>query len=259
MSKKFIDLLKILRLYELAKIINSQLIKLNPSFRSHQHEMLKFYSQFISKGDKCFDVGANMGNRTDIFLELGASVMVVEPQQACYSFLEKKYKKNPKVKIIKEALGAKKGKAKMMISNASTLSSLSKEWVNKVKNSGRFVDNTWDKTTTVKLTTLDDLITKYGKPVFCKIDVEGFELQVLKGLSKSIKFLSFEFTPEYINSTVSCINHLSAIGDYKYNYSLGESMNLVSLEWMDNKEIREKLVPLSDDVAIFGDVYAKRV
>ena len=27
---------------------------------------IAFYSQFIKKGDLCFDIGANIGNRTDI-------------------------------------------------------------------------------------------------------------------------------------------------------------------------------------------------
>ena len=53
-------------------------------------EMLRFYSRFIHKGDLCFDVGAHMGNRTEIFLKLGANVIAVEPQEDCINQLREK-------------------------------------------------------------------------------------------------------------------------------------------------------------------------
>jgi hypothetical protein len=42
--------------------------------------MTSFYQQFLQPGDLCFDVGANMGNRVEAFLKIGANVVVVEPQ-----------------------------------------------------------------------------------------------------------------------------------------------------------------------------------
>jgi len=36
-------------------------------------------------------------------------------------------------------------------------------------------------------------IETFGKPFYCKIDVEGWELDVLKGLSQPIPLISFEF------------------------------------------------------------------
>ena len=46
----------------------------------------------------------------------------------------------------------------------------------------------------VPVTTLDALIERHGVPSFVKVDAEGFEEEVLQGLSRSIKALSFEFT-----------------------------------------------------------------
>lgn len=218
--------------------------------------MFRLYSQFINKGDLCFDVGANIGNRTEIFLKIGASVVAVEPQDICMQQLRKKYGANNRVMLVHTALGDKDGEAEMVLSDASTISSLSKEWINAVKTSGRFSGHRWDKSVIVPVTTLDKLITDYGKPVFCKIDVEGFEFQVLKGLSQPIKIISFEFTPEFIDSTLNSIKHLSTIETVQFNYSIGESMRLTLSKWVGPEEICEMLESIQDKT-FFGDIYAR--
>jgi hypothetical protein len=70
------------------------------------------------------------------------------------------------------------------------------------------------------MTTLDRLIEQYGTPSFIKIDVEGFEYQVVKGLTQPVKTLSLEFTPEFIESTFKCIDHLQRLGNIRLNYSM---------------------------------------
>jgi len=43
-----------------------------------------FYRVFVAAGDLCFDVGANLGNRTRCFRQLGCTVVAVEPQGECF-------------------------------------------------------------------------------------------------------------------------------------------------------------------------------
>lgn len=222
----------------------------------HRREMLRFYSQFINRGDLCFDVGANLGSKTEIFLKLGATIVAIEPQSFCTQQLKKKYHANSRVILIQKALGEKEGEGELFLSPAQTISSMSKEWINSVKSSGRFQHHTWNKSVTVPMTTLDKLIEEFGEPFFCKIDVEGFEFQVLKGLSQPIRTLSFEFTPEFIDSAIHCIEHLSKIGFVKFNYSVGESMRLALPTWVTNDEMCKILTNLLDKT-IFGDVYAE--
>lgn len=220
------------------------------------HKMIAFYSQFIKPNDLCFDIGANLGNRTEIFLALGASVLAVEPQPLCAQELRKKYEKNDRFTLVEKAVGPSEGEAEMLIASYHTISSMSKEWIHRVKKSGRFTDYQWDEKFVAPMTTLDQLIRDSGIPSFCKIDVEGFEYEVLLGLSRPIQSISFEFTQEYIEAAINSINYLSSIGKYQFNYSLGESMQLTLQNWAERNEICEVLSNLQGDL-LWGDLYAK--
>lgn len=125
-----------------------------------------------------------------------------------------------------------------------------------MKQSGRFSHIQWDREAVVKVITLDDLILTYGVPAFCKIDVEGYEASVIKGLSKPIPALSFEYTSEYFEGTQRVIEHLESLAPYEYNFSLGESMRLTFQNWLDSGDIQAKLASYSNTL-IFGDVYAR--
>jgi hypothetical protein len=132
---------------------------------------------------------------------------------------------------------------------------MASDWIDRVKSTRRFGDIDWRDVQKVRMTTLDSLIRTHGRPAFCKIDVEGYEAVVLKGLSQRIDALSFEFTPEFFDATVESLRHLSAIGYERFNFSFGESMQLALDTWVDGGEILHRLrsVPPS----AFGDVYAR--
>ena len=74
-------------------------------------------------------------------------------------------------------------------------------------------------------------------------------------MSKPINMLSFEFTPELIDSTVNCIKYLNSIGMGKYNYSTGESMEYILPNWVGYEEVVKELQSLKGDTKVFGDVY----
>jgi len=254
----FVKLLRFFRLYN--SVYFTVLAISNVLSR---RKLLRFYSQFVSEGDLCFDIGANIGNRTEVFLKLGAIVVTVEPQDNCMRKLLKKYGNNNNVFLIHKALGAEEGKGNLILSNSHTVSSMSKEWIDSVKDSDMFFTSTsafqWHKTVSVPLTTLDKLIEEYGSPTICKIDVEGFEYQVIKGLSRSVKMISFEFTPtpRLIDLTIESVKHLSTIGTVQFNYSFGESMTLALSEWVDAKKICNILLAIPYKTAFSGDIYAR--
>lgn len=235
------------------------LIKELRDWAIHDLKMLDFYSQFVSPGTLCFDVGANIGNRVKIFLELQADVVAIEPQEKCTQILKKVFGSNHHLRIIQKAVGEREGEAEIMISDSDTLSSMSPEWIEAVKESGRFSEYLWDKKQKVQITTLDHLIQQHGIPQFIKIDVEGFEYQVIRGLSHPIPLISLEFVSERIEPTLNCIDHLAILGDIRLNHSIGESMQFSLESWIEPDEMKRLLSSLSGESNIFGDVYIKSV
>jgi FkbM family methyltransferase len=244
-----------LRLYNMASRAHKAVISRTPSSRRARSRALRFYGDLIGPGDLCFDVGANIGNRTEVFLALGARVVAVEPQQVCLHYLEERFGREPRLTVVGKALGHQEGEAEMLISQAHVLSSLSPEWVRSVQSSGRFRAYAWDRAAVVQVTTLDSLISEYGKPIFCKIDVEGYEAHVLAGLSQPLAAVSFEFVPEFIENALSCIDHLDGLGVSRFNYSIGESMRMEQPAWIGAGDARRMLAELP--VGTYGDVYAR--
>jgi FkbM family methyltransferase len=215
-------------------------------------ERIKFYNQFLKEGDLCFDVGANIGNRTRVFLKLGANVVAVEPQSECVKMLELRYGK--KIKIVKKALGKDENQGVIYIGESSAISSLSQDWINTVSKS-RFKGKQWNQKEVVQITTLDQLIKTYGVPQFCKIDVEGFEEEVLKGLSRKIPYLSLEYAlPEKKTGIVNCLDILSRIGRFECNYTRGEKMELELPRWVSPEELISKLNAIPSPNP-YGDIY----
>jgi len=216
----------------------------------------KFYGSFLQKNDLVFDVGANIGNRVEAFLSIGAKVVAIEPQKDCRRILNIKF--GNKITIVPEGLGDKEEIKTLYIADSNTISSFSKEWIDDVKKD-RFADENWNKTEKIKLTTLEKLISKYGKPKFIKIDVEGFELMVLKGLKQPIDYISIEYTvPEQIEQAKDCVTYLHNISNkYIFNYSLGESMKLELNEFLNYDKFVQLMNTEQFKNSSNGDIYAK--
>lgn len=216
-----------------------------------------FYSALIRPGDLVFDVGANMGNRSKVFRAIGGRVVAFEPQSYCACFLKAAFSGDRAFQLIQAGLSDTEGTLEMHLSKAHVLSTLDTEWIDRMNQGGRFA-NQWDDTETVRVTTLDASINKFGMPAFIKIDVEGHELKVLKGLSRPVPSLSLEFASESLGSIFGCIDHLDSIGLYEYRLSLGETMKFDSASWCDSETIKQMLRECQQaDPLCWGDIYAR--
>jgi FkbM family methyltransferase len=220
---------------------------------------MKLYQDFIQPGDLCFDIGANKGAKARSMLALGAQVVAVEPIGECCEFMRKRY--GDKMQIVQKGIDAEPGTRILNIATYSQLSTFSTTWIDKVQ-ANRFKNVSftldWDKKAEVAMTTLDELIHTYGEPAFIKIDVEGYEYNVLRGLSYGPRVISFEYTvPEGRDQLLDCLDYLSGIEPaYRYNYSFSESDDWALPDFVGPQEF----IALIDEPAFAesgnGDVYA---
>jgi FkbM family methyltransferase len=215
-----------------------------------------FYRRLIQRGDLCFDIGAHVGDRLEHFLDLGARVVAVEPQPRLMAGLRRRFGSDPRVTLIAAALGAAPGRATLAIDPAHpTVASLSPDYIAQAGASHGFRHVRWREQVEVAVTTLDALIAEHGVPVFCKIDVEGYEHAVLEGLSRPLPGLSLEYLPAALDPALVAIARLNRLGNYRFNRSVGESMVLTLPRWMGAAEISAELKRLASESAA-GDVYA---
>jgi FkbM family methyltransferase len=189
---------------------------------------------------------------------MGAAVIGVEPQPSCLRLLRRWYGRRPEITLVGEAVGAQAGVQPLWVSAGTpTLTTLSPAWIAAVQQAESFAAARWQRSITVQVTTLDALIAQYGEPVFCKIDIEGYELEALRGLSRPLAALSFEFIPVSRALAVACVLRLCELGEYEFNWSLGEQHRWQSAQWMSADAMMEVLRSLTS-AEPSGDVYARR-
>jgi FkbM family methyltransferase len=217
----------------------------------------RFYSQFVGRGLLAFDIGAHAGNRTRSWRRLGARVVAVEPQLDFVRLLAWLFRNDEQVTVLPLALGAGEGMGRLLVSERTpTVTTLSADWAAAVGDAESFRGVAWNSGPEVEMTTLDALIARFGAPRFVKVDVEGMEAEVLRGLSTPVPTLSFEYLPAARDRAFACLDRLAELGDYRYNWSVGESHRFAAPGWLEPAAMRERLARMRGDAGS-GDVYAR--
>lgn len=206
----------------------------------------EFYSLFIRRGDLVFDVGANIGNYAETLCGAGATVVAIEPDPRNLKFLRKRLK-GEHVRIEQCALGRKEGIAELHIaSDRDDVSTLSDQWT---KNSIA----AWQGTVQVQMRTLDSLADQYGIPKYVKVDAEGYDAEVLHGMSFQPQMVSFEFFPLDLSVARECIQLLP---EWSFNLVIEERSRFELSQWVNTREILATLANLPPAVQ-YGDVFAR--
>jgi len=214
------------------------------------------HARFLRAGDLAFDIGAHVGDRVSSFRRLGARVVAVEPQPLCHRALRLIHGRDASVRLIEAAVAEMPGRLALQVNRANpTVSTASEAFIGAAAGASGWETQRWDDRIDVASTTLDALIAEHGVPQFTKIDVEGFELAVLRGLTCALPTLSFEFTTIQREVAVACVRRMCDLGQYRFNLALGESQKLTFAAPVSAAGMEACLLALPP-AANSGDVYA---
>jgi FkbM family methyltransferase len=158
--------------------------------------------------------------------------------------------------VLELGLDASPGHRTMSIARDSSMSSMSADFIRISRENGdKWLSGALEITTT----TLDAMILEFGLPVFCKIDVEGMDYDVLRGLSHAIRAISFEYNtqPGLIDVGLHCVARLEELGEYEYNYEIGNGYHLAMPEWLPADDMKRIMSDHLSSCRIFGDVLAR--
>jgi FkbM family methyltransferase len=242
------ELAKKLRVYESARRVSDE-VKWSKTFesvynlthwdsrRAKQNE-LNLFRSLVPAGSLCFDVGANIGDKTNIYLKHQCRVLSIEPVARNIEILHKRFKQTSRVTILTAAVSDHVGSAPInVIDDNTAFSSFNKRWIESLEDKTL---NRWGfsvkppSVEIVKTTTLDLLIEEFGSPFYIKVDVEGHEINVLRGLTRTVPLVSIEANlPEFIDETKECLSTLSALAPASvFNYTNEEPDRFRLTEWV---------------------------
>ncbi len=206
-----------------------------PAYWRNQKADRNFYKRVFSKvgSELVFDVGANAGHKAVVFAEYSKKVVCVEPDPTCVAFLKSRFANRSQIVVVEKGVANCEGELEFkQWSDGSAFNTFSDKWVGNREVS---IGMRAQKIVKVRTTTLDQLITQFGQPNLIKIDVEGFELQVLQGLSTSIPYITFECNlPIFEQETLKCIALLQELSpQYRFNWTGLDSACYGESCWLD--------------------------
>jgi FkbM family methyltransferase len=158
--------------------LNSIIFKLLYKGNTYEELFDNYFSQKIKEGYCVYDVGANMGYYSLIFSKLAGSsgsVISFEPSLINFDKLNENVKNTPNITILN--IGVGNSDKKMFISQGADDIGATSRIMEKETENGQWVD----------IMPIDKIATKQRFPNAIKIDVEGFEVEVIEGAKNTLK------------------------------------------------------------------------
>jgi FkbM family methyltransferase len=210
----------------------------------HQRRILVNLKKINIKINIFVDVGAHKGSYTDLIINNfdAKKIFMYEPQKNIFKFIKKKYKEKKFIKISNSAVSKSERTQKIFINKHDLTSSLTKlnkknVYLNfKAKLFGGGINEMITNSYEVKTIKLFDLINrnKITAIDLLKIDTEGHELEVLKGLKSKINKVKIILI-EFHNDNIYIDYNSKKIHQYlvKNHFYLQSKIKFPFTEWED--------------------------
>ena len=210
----------------------------------HQNQIINTIREHKIKFNKIIDIGSHNGIYIKKFLKVSkyASIYAFEPQNYFYNKISKKFpQKN--VKLFNLALGNTDTVQNIkipLITSTMTLSEIKKDSGHhklKKKFFESSLNNNYQK---IHIKKLDEILPKNQDFDIIKIDVEGYELNVIKGGIKTIKKSKLLIIEEQRGKQYK--NDYNQIDEIlkKNDFKLIKKLNFSLLNFSDNIYINQK-------------------
>ena len=212
---------------------------INPLSTFHHKRIFRYLNKLDI--DKIIDIGAHKGEFLENMLKIEKvnSFYAFEPQKIIFSVLKEKFSKNEKITLFNFAMDKEITNKKLRINKLSMTSSLAeineKSLYLKIKNFLTFSKSNFEDEYEIKTNTVDKIFENTNlQKALLKIDVEGFEMNVIEGSQLKLKEIPFillenQFGNHYKNNNFKdIINILS-----KQNFEIYKKFVFPTLHYQD--------------------------
>lgn len=223
----------------ISKSNNYQKLRFPKEYKKRKIEP-DFYKAFLksheSKSRLIFDVGANLGHKSGIFSKIAKEVLAFEPSKKLFDHLQQRFQ-NTNVQVFNYALGSEIADAEIfVVEDNEAYNSINRKHIETTTSLRGIATLETVKRQKTKIEILENFIRKFGVPKYIKIDVEGFELEVLKGLHTAVPLLSFEANlPEFKDETIQSIKYLNKLSNGKYRFNFSNDHFFLEEDFMNSE------------------------
>lgn len=205
----------------------------NPNYIKFLNKEYLFHKKFLNSEKLIFDLGANRGDKTHIFLKFSKKVVAYEPEKKMNQILHNRFR-NSNLVIKKKLVSNNLRKIKFfVVKNNEAYSTIKKKSLNIFNH----LNKNNIESELLKPTTLNFEILKYGVPDYIKIDCEGSESKILKNLKYKVKIISFELNlPYFINDGKKIIKYFKKKYNSKFNIRIQDKFRFYFKKNVNEKE-----------------------
>jgi FkbM family methyltransferase len=156
--------------------------------RGRERNTMLTLTRLVGTNDLVYDVGGHIGYTALFFASLSRQVHVFEPGPNNLPYLYANVSSKPNVRVLEIAVGARVGISRMLVESLTgqnnTLVPSADTFRSTTRNAFTRAESRWEE---VRVTTLDVYARENLPPDVIKIDVEGFEFEVLQGALKLLR------------------------------------------------------------------------